>query len=123
MRVRPEPMSRRLELTGARFWRLGVRMSKRNVIDLISSNAVWRQNVGAPIRELIQDSVEAGDRSASSPEFLDLNALARRSGVILVIQNQMENSNGRRARFRDAQSEFDSEKLTQSRLYGTDPAQ
>lgn len=57
--VRPEPMSRRLELSGARFWRLGVRMSKRNVIDLISSNAVWLSNIGAPVRELIQNSVEA----------------------------------------------------------------
>lgn len=57
--VRPEPMLRRLELSGARFERLGVRMSKKNVIDLISSNAVWRSNIGAPVRELIQNSVEA----------------------------------------------------------------
>ena len=57
--VRPEPMSRRLELSGARFERLGVRMRKKNVIDLISSNAVWRMNIGAPVRELIQNSVEA----------------------------------------------------------------
>jgi Histidine kinase-, DNA gyrase B-, and HSP90-like ATPase len=57
--VRPEPLSRRLELSGARFWRLGVRMSKRNVIELISSNAVWQSNFGAPVRELIQNSVEA----------------------------------------------------------------
>jgi hypothetical protein len=57
--VRPEPMSRRLELSGARFERLGVRMRKKNVIDLISSNAVWRSNIGAPVRELIQNSVEA----------------------------------------------------------------
>jgi hypothetical protein len=57
--VRPEPMSRRLELSGARFERLGVRMRKKNVIDLISSNAVWQLNIGAPVRELIQNSVEA----------------------------------------------------------------
>lgn len=57
--VRPEPMLRRLELNNARFERLGVRMSKKNVIDLISSNAVWRSNIGAPVRELIQNSVEA----------------------------------------------------------------
>lgn len=59
MLVRPEPMSRRLELSGARFERLGVRMRKKNVIDLISSNAVWKMNIGAPVRELIQNSVEA----------------------------------------------------------------
>lgn len=38
--VRPEPLQRRFELRGARFERLGVRISKKNVIDLISSNAV-----------------------------------------------------------------------------------
>ena len=59
LRVRPELLLRNLELSGARFERLGVRMSKKNVIDLISSNAVWRLNIGAPVRELIQNSVEA----------------------------------------------------------------
>jgi hypothetical protein len=59
LRVRPEPLQRRLELRGGRFERLGVRISKKNIIDLISSNAVWKSNAGAVIRELVQNSVEA----------------------------------------------------------------
>jgi hypothetical protein len=57
--IRPEPLQRRFELRGARFERLGVRMSKKNVIDLISSNAVWRTDRGVAIRELVQNAVEA----------------------------------------------------------------
>ena len=57
--VRPEPLQRRFELRGARFERLGVRISKKNVIDLISSNAVWQSDRGLPIRELVQNAVEA----------------------------------------------------------------
>lgn len=59
LRIRPEPFVRRLDLPGATFERLGVRMSKRAVIDLVASNAVWRRSVGAPIRELVQNAVEA----------------------------------------------------------------
>lgn len=57
--VRPELLQRRFELRGARFERLGVRISKKNVIDLISSNAVWRTDRGVAIRELVQNAVEA----------------------------------------------------------------
>src|SRR5260370_38023646 len=57
--VRPEPLQRRFELRGARFERLGVRISKINVIDLISSNALWRTDRGVGIRELVQKAVEA----------------------------------------------------------------
>jgi hypothetical protein len=59
LRIRAEPFTRRLEMPGARFERLGVRMSKRAVIDLVASKAVWGGNRGAPIRELIQNAVEA----------------------------------------------------------------
>jgi hypothetical protein len=59
LRVRPEPLQRRLELRGGRFERLGVRISKKNVIDLISSNSIWRSSAGAAVRELMQNSVEA----------------------------------------------------------------
>jgi hypothetical protein len=59
LRVRPEPLQRRLELRGGRFERLGVRISKKNIIDLISSNAIWKSNSGAVVRELIQNSAEA----------------------------------------------------------------
>jgi len=59
LRIRPEPFSRNLELRGARFERLGIRMSKKSVIDLIASNAIWKQNPGIAIRELVQNAVEA----------------------------------------------------------------
>lgn len=59
MKIRPEPFLRRLDLPGATFERLGVRMSKRAVIDLVASNAVWGGSTGAPIRELVQNAVEA----------------------------------------------------------------
>ena len=59
LKIRPEPFLRRLALPGATFERLGVRMSKRAVIDLVASNAVWRGSTGAPIRELVQNAVEA----------------------------------------------------------------
>lgn len=59
LRIRPEPFRRGLDLLGARFERLGVRMSKRSVIDLIASNAVWRDDPGIALRELIQNAVEA----------------------------------------------------------------
>jgi len=59
LRIRPEPFRRRLDLFGARFERLGVRMNKRSVIDLIASNAVWRNDEGIAVRELIQNAVEA----------------------------------------------------------------
>ncbi|WP_454830934.1 HD domain-containing protein [Pseudoxanthomonas wuyuanensis] len=59
LRIRAEAFTRRLEMPGARFERLGVRMSKRAVIDLVASKAVWGGNKGAPARELIQNAVEA----------------------------------------------------------------
>lgn len=57
--VRPEPFLRNLAFTGGRFERLGVRLNKRSVIDLIASNAVWRTSAGIAIRELVQNAVEA----------------------------------------------------------------
>jgi hypothetical protein len=57
--VRPVPFERNLNFTGGRFERLGVRLNKKNVIDLIASNAVWRDNRGIAIRELVQNAVEA----------------------------------------------------------------
>ncbi|PBB57963.1 ATP-binding protein [Mesorhizobium loti] len=58
LRIRPEPFVRNLAFLGGRFERLGVRLNKRNVIELIASNAVWRES-GPVIRELLQNAVEA----------------------------------------------------------------
>ena len=57
--VKPEFIQRRLELRGGRFERLGVRINKKNIIDLIASNAIWKSDSGLVIRELLQNSVEA----------------------------------------------------------------
>ena len=57
--VHPEPLQHRFELSGARFERLGIRISKKNVIDLIGANALWRADRGVAIRELVQNTVEA----------------------------------------------------------------
>lgn len=57
--IRPEPFLRNLAFSGGRFERLGVRLNKRSVIDLIASNAVWRTSAGISIRELAQNAVEA----------------------------------------------------------------
>lgn len=57
--IRPEPFLRNLVYANGRFERLGVRLNKRSVIDLIASNAVWRTNTGIAIRELVQNAVEA----------------------------------------------------------------
>ncbi|MFH0134020.1 ATP-binding protein [Variovorax sp. VaC1] len=58
-RIRPEVFSRNLVFTGGQFERLGVRLNKKSVIDLIASNAVWRTSAGIAVRELIQNAVEA----------------------------------------------------------------
>lgn len=59
LKVQPEPFARNLVFTRGRFERLGVRLNKKSVIDLIASNAVWRNNPGVAVRELIQNAVEA----------------------------------------------------------------
>ncbi len=59
LKVRGEPFQRDLVLSGGNFQRLGIRLNKRNVIDLIASNAVWRTHQGIALRELVQNAVEA----------------------------------------------------------------
>ncbi len=59
LRISAEPFLRNLSFAGGRFERLGVRLNKRSVIDLIASNAVWKTNTGIAIRELVQNAVEA----------------------------------------------------------------
>lgn len=59
LKVRGEPFQRDLRLTSGNFQRLGVRLNKRSVIDLIASNAIWRTHQGIALRELVQNAVEA----------------------------------------------------------------
>lgn len=59
LKVRGEPFQRDLVFSGGNFQRLGVRLNKRSVIDLIASNAIWRTHQGIALRELVQNAVEA----------------------------------------------------------------
>lgn len=59
LKIGAEPFIRNLKFLGGRFERLGIRLNTKNVIDLIASNAVWRQSPGAAVREMIQNAVEA----------------------------------------------------------------
>jgi hypothetical protein len=59
-RLKIEPaISRNLKMIGADFERIGVRINKENIINLISSNSIWSSNPGLSIKELFQNSVEA----------------------------------------------------------------
>jgi Histidine kinase-, DNA gyrase B-, and HSP90-like ATPase len=59
LKVRGGAFQRDLALSCGEFHRLGVRLNKRSVIDLIASNAVWHSDKGIALRELAQNSVEA----------------------------------------------------------------
>lgn len=59
LKLNPEPFVRKFNFTHGRFERLGIRLNKRKVIDLIASNAVWNANIGIAVRELIQNAIEA----------------------------------------------------------------
>ncbi len=59
LKIVGEPFQRNLSFSRGNFQRLGVRLNKRSVIDLIASNAVWRTKQGIALRELVQNAVEA----------------------------------------------------------------
>lgn len=59
LRVRGESVVRDLQMVGYDFERIGIRLKKEHVIDLISSNATWTSDSAIVIRELLQNSVEA----------------------------------------------------------------
>lgn len=59
LRVNADTFIRNLEFPGVDFERLGIRIKKENIINLITSNATWSNDVSVPIRELLQNSVEA----------------------------------------------------------------
>ena len=44
---------------GADFERIGIRINKENIINLITSNSVWKSDQGLSVKELFQNSVEA----------------------------------------------------------------
>jgi hypothetical protein len=57
--VRTDSIDRQLTIVGYDFERIGIRIKKENIIDLISSNATWTNDPAIVIRELLQNSVEA----------------------------------------------------------------
>jgi len=93
LRVIGEPFMRNLVLSGRRFERLGVRLNKRNVVDLIASNAVWRNSQGIALRELVQNAVEAcrfrAHHSAPADKYLPAVTVTfdRTSRTVVVADN------------------------------------
>jgi hypothetical protein len=57
--VRADSIIRNFEIIGYDFERIGIRIKKENIIDLISSNATWTSDPAIVVRELLQNSVEA----------------------------------------------------------------
>lgn len=57
--IRTDSIIRQLNIVGYDFERIGIRIKKENIIDLISSNATWTNDPSIVIRELLQNSVEA----------------------------------------------------------------
>jgi hypothetical protein len=59
LKVSAQVFSRNLKMFGADFERIGVRINKENIINLITSNSVWKSDLGLSVKELLQNSVEA----------------------------------------------------------------
>jgi len=57
--IRGDSIIRQLNIVGYDFERIGIRIKKENIIDLISSNATWTSDTAIVVRELLQNSVEA----------------------------------------------------------------
>lgn len=57
--IRGDSIVRQLNIVGYDFERIGIRIKKENIIDLISSNATWTSDTAIVVRELLQNSVEA----------------------------------------------------------------
>ncbi|WP_233080906.1 HD domain-containing protein [Rheinheimera soli] len=59
LKISPQTFSRNLKILGADFERIGVRINKENIINLITSNSVWKSDLGLSVKELLQNAVEA----------------------------------------------------------------
>jgi hypothetical protein len=59
IRLRNDSISISFDLPGKQFEKLGIRMNKQSVINLISSTSLWNNQPEVVIRELLQNSVEA----------------------------------------------------------------
>lgn len=59
LKLVPGSFIRNFKILNLDYERLGIRMRKENIINLISSNSLWTQDKGVAVRELIQNSVEA----------------------------------------------------------------
>ncbi len=59
LNIRSDSIIRELSITGSDFERIGIRIKKENIIDLIASNSTWTTDSAIVLRELLQNSVEA----------------------------------------------------------------
>ncbi len=59
LRLKSDFIIRNLKIIGVDFERLGIRIKKENIINLIASNSTWANDSSMPLKELLQNSVEA----------------------------------------------------------------
>lgn len=59
LKINGGSISRNLQMIGADFERIGIRINKNNIIDLLASKSVWNANTAICIKELLQNAVEA----------------------------------------------------------------
>ncbi|HEV8503962.1 MAG TPA: ATP-binding protein [Chitinophagaceae bacterium] len=59
LKIRSDSIIRELSISDHDFIRIGIRIKKENIIDLISSNSTWTNDSAIVLRELLQNSVEA----------------------------------------------------------------
>lgn len=86
LRIIPQEFSRNLTIIGADFERLGIRINKDNIINLIASNSIWKSDLGISVKELLQNSVEACRfRAYNTPE-------AKKYEPIITVNFDRENN-------------------------------
>lgn len=72
LRVRGDSVIREFHIIGYDFERIGIRIKKENIIELIASNATWTSDPAIVLRELCQNSVEACRyRKFHSPDYYE----------------------------------------------------
>jgi hypothetical protein len=57
--IRADSVIRELTITGYDYERIGIRIKRENIIELIASNSTWSTDSAIVVRELLQNSVEA----------------------------------------------------------------
>lgn len=57
--IRGDAIEKNIGMFGKDFQRISINLKKENIINLIASNSIWTSNKSLPLKELLQNSVEA----------------------------------------------------------------